>query len=71
MSARGVPFQSDNVHLLRRRFGIRTAKIDGVESEFTQCPDGSYSIQGAAALKPGNLPARRKMRKAHRLRFRQ
>jgi len=26
MSARGVPFQSNNVHLLRKRFGIRTPK---------------------------------------------
>src|SRR5258708_33371907 len=48
MSARGVPFQSNNVHLLRRRFGIRTAKINGVEDNPIRWPDGSYSIQGAA-----------------------
>ena len=48
MSARGVPFQSNNVHLLRRRFGIRTAKINGVEDNPPQWPDGSYSIRGAA-----------------------
>lgn len=48
MSARGVPFQSNNVHLLRRRFGIRTAKINGVEDNPMRWPDGTYSIQGAA-----------------------
>jgi DNA invertase Pin-like site-specific DNA recombinase len=48
MSARGVPFQSNNVHLLRKRFGIRTAKINGVEDNPPRWPDGSYSIQGAA-----------------------
>jgi DNA invertase Pin-like site-specific DNA recombinase len=49
LSARGVPFQSNNVHLLRRRFGIRTAKINGVEDNPMRWPDGSYSVQGAAA----------------------
>ena len=47
-SARGVPFQSNNVHLLRKRFGIRTAKINGIENNPTRWPDGTYSIQGAA-----------------------
>jgi DNA invertase Pin-like site-specific DNA recombinase len=49
MSARGVPFQSNNVHLLRKRFGIRTAKINGVENNPRRWPDGTYSVQGAAA----------------------
>ena len=48
MSARGVPFQSNNVHLLRKRFGIRTAKINGVEDNPMRWPDGTYSVQGAA-----------------------
>lgn len=48
MSARGVPFQSTNVHVLRRRFGIRTAKINGVEDNPMRWPDGSYSVQGVA-----------------------
>jgi hypothetical protein len=48
MSARGVPFQNNNVHSLRSRFSIRTAKINGVEDNPPQWPDGSYSIQGAA-----------------------
>lgn len=49
MSARGVPFQSNNVHLLRKRFGIRTAKINGVDNNPRRWPDGTYSVQGAAA----------------------
>ena len=48
MSARGVPFQSNNVHLLRKRFGIQTAKINGVEDNPARWPDGSYSVQGVA-----------------------
>lgn len=48
VSARGVPFQSNNVHLLRKRFGIRTAKINGIENNPARWPDGTYSIQGAA-----------------------
>jgi hypothetical protein len=50
MSARGVPFQSNNVHLLRKRFGIRTAKINGVDNNPKRWPDGPYSVQGAAAV---------------------
>jgi hypothetical protein len=49
MSARGVPFQSNNVHLLRKRFGVPTAKINGVDDNPARWPDGSYSVQGVAA----------------------
>jgi hypothetical protein len=49
MSARGVPFQSNNVQLLRKRFGVRTAKINGVEDNPARWPDGTYSAQGVAA----------------------
>lgn len=49
MSARGVPFQSSNVHILRKRFGIQTAKINGTENNPLRWPDGSYSVQGASA----------------------
>jgi Recombinase len=49
MSARGVSFQSNNVHVLRKRFGIRTAKINGVENNPLRWPDGSYSVHGVAA----------------------
>jgi DNA invertase Pin-like site-specific DNA recombinase len=48
ISARGVPFQSNNLHLLRKRFGIQTAKINGIEDNPPRWPDGTYSIQGAA-----------------------
>jgi hypothetical protein len=43
-----TPFQSNNVHLLRKRFGIRTAKINGIEDNPARWPDDTYSIQGAA-----------------------
>jgi hypothetical protein len=48
MPARGVLFQSGNVHLLRKRFGIRTAKINGIEDNPARWPDGTYSVQGTA-----------------------
>lgn len=48
MPARGERFQSGNVHVLRRRFGIRTAKINGIEDNPARWPDGTYSVQGAA-----------------------
>ena len=50
MSARGVPFSGETVHLLRKQWGILTAKINGVAANPTQWPDGSYSIQGAAEV---------------------
>lgn len=48
MPARGELFQSGNVHVLRKRFGIRTAKINGIEDNPARWPDGTYSVQGAA-----------------------
>jgi len=48
VSVKGVLLQSNNVHVLRQRFGIRTAKINGMEDNPPQRPDGSYSIQGTA-----------------------
>jgi len=48
ISARGVPFQGNNVHVLRKRFGIPTAKINGIENNPPRWPDGTYSILGAA-----------------------
>lgn len=50
MSARGVPFQSNNVHSLRGRFGIRTANFNSKEDNPMRWPDGSYSAQGAAKV---------------------
>jgi DNA invertase Pin-like site-specific DNA recombinase len=49
MSARGVPFLHGTIHLLRKQWGIRTVKINGDEANPLRWPDGSYSIQGAAA----------------------
>ncbi|WP_192246853.1 hypothetical protein [Mesorhizobium silamurunense] len=48
-SARGRPFTYENVWLLRHRWGIPTAKINGVAANPTRWPDGTYSVQGAAA----------------------
>ena len=49
MSARGTPFLHGTVHLLRKEWGIRTVKINGKDANPPRWPDGSYSIQGAAA----------------------
>jgi hypothetical protein len=49
LSARGWPFSSGEVHLLRRRWNIPTVKINGAGHNPPQWPDGTYSVQGAAA----------------------
>lgn len=49
MSARGTPFLHGTVHLLRKRWGIRTVKVNGDAANPPRWSDGSYSIQGAAA----------------------
>jgi DNA invertase Pin-like site-specific DNA recombinase len=49
VAARGCAFKGDNVWLLRNRWGIPTVKINGVDPNPLRWPDGSYSIQGAAA----------------------
>ena len=49
MSARGVPYLHGTVHLLRKQWGIRTVKINADDDNPPRWPDGSYSIQGAAA----------------------
>jgi hypothetical protein len=49
ISARGVPFRGETVHLLRKHWEIRTVKINGKDANPSRWPDGSYSIQGAAA----------------------
>jgi DNA invertase Pin-like site-specific DNA recombinase len=48
-SARGRSFTGGNVWLLRQRWGISTVKINGVGPNPPQWPDGTYSVQGAAA----------------------
>lgn len=47
-TARNTPFVGENVHLCRKRLGIRTVKINGVDANPRRWPDGSYSVQGAA-----------------------
>jgi DNA invertase Pin-like site-specific DNA recombinase len=49
LSARGKPFTYENVWLLRHRWGIPTAKINGVAPNPPRWPDGTYSVQGAAS----------------------
>ena len=49
MSARGTPFRGETVHLLRKRWGIPAARINGADPNPPRWPDGSYSAQGAAA----------------------
>ncbi len=48
-AARGCRFRGENVWLLRTRWGIATVKINGVAANPMRWPDGSYSVQGAAA----------------------
>ncbi len=48
-TAHGTPFVSENVHVCRKRWGIPTVKINGVDANLPHWPDGSHSIQGAAA----------------------
>jgi len=45
----GAPFLHGTVHLLRKRWAIRTVKINGDDASPLRWPDGSYSIQGIAA----------------------
>jgi DNA invertase Pin-like site-specific DNA recombinase len=49
-TAHGPPFSHKLVHLLRKRWRIPTVKINGKEANPPLWPDGSYSVQGAAAL---------------------
>ena len=48
LSARGRPFSGGEIHLLRKRWGIATVKINGKEANPQRWPDGTYSVQGAA-----------------------
>lgn len=48
VAARGCAFRGGNVWLLRKRWDIATVKINGVNPNPPQWPDGSYSTQGAA-----------------------
>ncbi len=48
-TAHGTRFAGENVHVCRKRWGIPTVKINGVDANPPRWPDGSYSVQGAAA----------------------
>lgn len=49
VAARGCAFKGENVWLLRTRWGIPTVKINGTSANPDRWPDGTYSVQGAAA----------------------
>jgi len=49
LAARNCAFKGENVWLLRRHWGIPTVKINGTSSNPVRWPDGTYSVQGAAA----------------------
>jgi len=49
-TAHGPPFSGNMVHLLRKRWNISTVKINGTAMNPPKWPDGSYSVQGAAAV---------------------
>jgi DNA invertase Pin-like site-specific DNA recombinase len=48
-TAHGPTFSGGMVHCLRKRWRIPTVKINGKEANPPQWPDGTYSVQGAAA----------------------
>ena len=48
-TAHGPPFSGGMVHQLRQRWQIATVKINGKSANPPQWPDGTYSVQGAAA----------------------
>jgi DNA invertase Pin-like site-specific DNA recombinase len=49
-TAHGPPFSGKMVHLLRKRWKISTVKINGATANASSWPDGSYSVQDAAAV---------------------
>ncbi len=48
VAARGCAFKGENVWVLRTRWGIPTS-INGMDKNPMRWPDGTFSIQGAAA----------------------
>ena len=48
LTAKGTPFRGELVHLLRKRWGIATVKINGTGPNPDRWPDGTYSVQGVA-----------------------
>ena len=48
-TAHGPPFSGGMVHQLRKRWHVTTVKINGKAANPPRWPDGTYSVQGAAA----------------------
>lgn len=48
-AAQNCTFKGGNVWLLRKCWGIPTVKINGTSTNPARWPDGTYSVQGAAA----------------------
>jgi DNA invertase Pin-like site-specific DNA recombinase len=48
-TAHGPPFSGNMVHVLRKKWRIPTVKINGTGTNPLRWPDGTYSVQGAAA----------------------
>jgi hypothetical protein len=48
-TAHGPPFSGNMVHVLRKKWCIPTVKINGTGTNPLRWPDGTYSVQGAAA----------------------
>lgn len=48
-TAHGPPFSGSMIHVLRKKWRIPTVKINGATANPPRWPDGSYSVQGAAA----------------------
>jgi hypothetical protein len=49
-TAHGPEFSGKMIHLLRKRWGITTVKLNGTAANPQRWPDGSYSVQGAAEI---------------------
>jgi DNA invertase Pin-like site-specific DNA recombinase len=49
-TAHGPAFSGNMVHVLRKRWGITTVKINGTAENPQRWADGSYSVQGAADI---------------------
>ena len=49
-TAHGPAFSGNMVHVLRKRWGITTVKINGTAANPQRWSDGSYSVQGTAEI---------------------
>jgi hypothetical protein len=49
-TAHGPAFTGNMIHVLRKRWGITTVKINGIAENPPRWSDGSYSVQGVAEI---------------------